>query len=69
MRDPRASFARADDALQARLAGVLEPRAADARQSVTRDAHLSERRHPNEARASDSATTVHERGLGCVCRQ
>ena len=53
MPDPYASIAQADDALQARLAEVLELRAADPQQRAMLDAYLSEMQIPNAAIALD----------------
>jgi ubiquinone/menaquinone biosynthesis C-methylase UbiE len=53
MPDPYASIAQADEALQARLAGILELRAADIHQRAMLNAYLSELRLPSEAIALD----------------
>src|SRR5262245_53822696 len=53
MLDPYASIAQANEALQARLAGVLELRAADPQQRAMLNAYLSEIQLPNAARVLD----------------
>ena len=49
MTDPYASIGQADEALQARLAYVLEPRAADPQQRAMAVAYLCELELPNNA--------------------
>jgi ubiquinone/menaquinone biosynthesis C-methylase UbiE len=63
MPDPYASIAQADDALQARLAEVLELRATDLQQRAMLDAYLSEIHLPNAAIALDVGC-----GTGAVTR-
>jgi ubiquinone/menaquinone biosynthesis C-methylase UbiE len=63
MPDPYAFIAQADEALQARLAGVLELRAADVQQRAMLDTYLSELRLPNDAIALDVGC-----GTGAVTR-
>jgi hypothetical protein len=51
--DPYASVAQADEALQARLAGVLELRAANPQQRAMLNTYLSEIQPPSAAVALD----------------
>ena len=61
--DPYAFISKADDAVQARLAGVLELRAADPQQRAMLNAYLSEIALPREAIALDVGC-----GTGAVTR-
>ena len=63
MSDPYASIAQADEALQTRLAGVLELRAADPQQRAMLHAYLSEIRPPRHAVALEVGC-----GTGAVAR-
>jgi protein-L-isoaspartate O-methyltransferase len=63
MPDPYASIAQADEALQARLADVLELCAADPQQRAMIDAYLSELELPNNASALEVGC-----GTGAVTR-
>jgi ubiquinone/menaquinone biosynthesis C-methylase UbiE len=63
MPDPYASIAQADEALQSRLAGVLELRAADAQQRAMLSAYLSELALPGAARVVEIGC-----GTGAVTR-
>jgi ubiquinone/menaquinone biosynthesis C-methylase UbiE len=63
MPDPYAFIDQADEALQARLAGVLELRAADPQQRAMLNAYLSEIQLPGEAVALDVGC-----GTGAVTR-
>ena len=63
MPDPYASIAQADEALQAKLAEVLELRAADPQQRAMIDAYLSELELPNDAIALEVGC-----GTGAVTR-
>ena len=63
MPDPYASIAQAEEALQARLAGVLELRAADPQQRAMLNAYLSEIQLPSAAIALDVGC-----GTGAVTR-
>ena len=63
MPDPYASIAQADEALQARLAVVLELRAADPQQRAMIDAYLSELELPHDAIALEVGC-----GTGAVTR-
>ncbi|HEY6676670.1 MAG TPA: methyltransferase domain-containing protein [Terrimicrobium sp.] len=63
MPDPYASIAQADEALQARLADVLELRAADPQQRAMIDAYLSELELPDDAIALEVGC-----GTGAVTR-
>lgn len=63
MSDPYASIAAADTALQARLATVLELRAAEAEQRAMLSAYLAEVRVPESATALDAGC-----GTGAVSR-
>ena len=63
MPDPYASIAQTDEALQARLADVLELRAADPQQRAMIDAYLSELELPNNASALEVGC-----GTGAVTR-
>ena len=63
MPDPYASIAQADEALQAKLAGVLELRAVDPQQRAMIDAYLSEVELPNDASALEVGC-----GTGAVTR-
>ena len=53
MPDPYASIAQTDEALQARLAGVLELRAADPQQQAMLNSYLSEIQLPSAASVLD----------------
>jgi|RhiMetdeSRZDD1v2_1073273.scaffolds.fasta_scaffold688576_2 SAM-dependent methyltransferase len=63
MPDPYASIAQADEALQTRLAGVLELRAADPQQRAMLNAYLSEIQLPSAAIVLDVGC-----GTGAVTR-
>ena len=63
MPDPYAFIAQADEALQAKLAGVLELRAVDPQQRAMIDAYLSEVELPNDASALEVGC-----GTGAVTR-
>jgi ubiquinone/menaquinone biosynthesis C-methylase UbiE len=63
MPDPYASIAQANEALQSRLAGVLELRAADSQQRAMLNAYLSELALPSAARALEVGC-----GTGAVTR-
>ena len=63
MPDPYASIAQADQALQARLADVLELRAADPQQRAMIHAHLGELELPQKATALEVGC-----GTGAVTR-
>jgi ubiquinone/menaquinone biosynthesis C-methylase UbiE len=63
MPDPYASIAQADDAVQARLAEILELRAADPQQRAMVDSYLSELELPSDASALEVGC-----GTGAVSR-
>ena len=63
MPDPYISIAQADTGMQARLADVLELRAADPQQRAMLNAYLSELQLPGEASALDVGC-----GTGAVSR-
>ena len=63
MPDPYATIARADEALQARLAAVLELRAADPQQRAMLDSYLAELELPRDAAALEVGC-----GTGAVTR-
>jgi SAM-dependent methyltransferase len=63
MPDPYASIAQTDEALQARLAGVLELRAADPQQRAMLNGYLSEIQLPSLARVLDVGC-----GTGAITR-